>query len=165
MNFLGFVDGNIILLIVIAVLLVLYPIFLFMKNKKEQDKQKNLIDNLKVGEYVITYSGVFGKIVEITEKEFGRFLTIETGENHKNYVTVSANAIYMIANNNPKVYDADGNEIKPETKEDVKETVKETSKPAENIETETGSAEENLETPAEETDKKSAKASKKSAKK
>ena len=111
---LGFLDGNIILLIIIAVLLVLYPIFLYFRNKKEQDKQKSLIDGLKVGEYVITYSGVFGKIVEITEKEFGRFLTLETGENHKNYVTVSANAIYMIANNNPKVYDADGKEIKTE---------------------------------------------------
>lgn len=128
LNSLAFADGNIVMLIVLAAILLLFPIYLFVRNKKEQKKQVDLIENLKVGEYVITYSGVFGKIVEIVDKEMGRFLTIETGESHKNYVTVSANAIYMLANNNPKVYDENGNEVKPaEVNQEVLEEKVETT--------------------------------------
>lgn len=113
MNILAFISGgDIALLVVLVLLLVLYPVMVFRRNKKEQTKQKELIENLKVGEYVLTYSGVFGKIVEMTEKEMGKFIVIETGEKHKNYLTVSENAIYMLANNNPKIYSADGEVIK-----------------------------------------------------
>ncbi|MDD3397396.1 MAG: preprotein translocase subunit YajC [Clostridia bacterium] len=129
--------GNIILIVALLGLLVMYPIMMFRKNKKEQERQNTLIDSLKVGQYVITYSGVFGKIVEIKEKEFGKFVTIETGEAHKNYVTISINAVYMLTNNNPKVYDASGEEVKATEieqaemiKEPKKETKKEPKKPA-----------------------------------
>lgn len=120
--------GNIILIVVLGLLLVMYPVLMFRRNKREQEKQKVLVESLKVGEYVITYSGVFGKIVEIVDKEMGKFVTIETGEAHKNYVTISVNAIYMQANNNPKVYDTEGNEIKEEVKEPIESKPKKTSK-------------------------------------
>lgn len=96
--------GNIVLLVVLALLLILYPVLMVRRNKKEQEKQKQLTDSLKTGEYVLTYSGIFGKITEIIEKEVGKFLVIETGEKNKTYVTVSENAIYTVVNNNPKVY-------------------------------------------------------------
>jgi len=116
--------GNIVLIVVLGLLLIMYPVLMFRRNKREQEKQKALVDSLKVGEYVITYSGVFGKIVEIVDKEIGKFVTIETGESHKNYVTISVNAIYMQANNNPKVYDAEGNEVKKEDDKSVEPKTK-----------------------------------------
>ena len=106
----------------------MYPVMMFKKNKREQDKQNALVDSLTIGQYVITYSGVFGKIVEIKEKEFGKFITLETGEAHKNYVTVSVNAVYTITNNNPKVYDNDGKEIKDEKPEEKKVSTTKTTK-------------------------------------
>lgn len=109
--------GNIILLGLLVVLIIAWPILTFNRNKKEQEKQKQLISSLKKGEYVLTYSGIFGKILEIKEKEVGKFVVIETGETHKNCVTVSENAIYMIVNNNPKVFDMEGNVVKTETTE------------------------------------------------
>ena len=110
--------GNIILFAVLIGLLILWPILTFNRNKKEQEKQRQLITSLKKGEYVLTYSGIFGKILEILEKEVGKFIVIETGEKNKNCVTVSENAIYMIVNNNPKIYDMEGN-VKTETTEVV----------------------------------------------
>lgn len=128
--------GNIILIVALLALLVMYPIMMFRKNKKEQERQNTLIDSLAVGQFIITYSGVFGKIVEIKEKEFGKFVTLETGESHKNYVTISVNAVYMITNNNPKIYDKDDKEVlieKPQIKKkeiSKKVTKKETNKSA-----------------------------------
>ena len=44
---------------------------------------------------------------------------IETGESKKTFITVSENAIYSVVNNNPKLYDVNGEEIKPEEKNEV----------------------------------------------
>ena len=104
---------NIVLIVVLVALLVLYPVLMMRRNKREQEKQRQLIESLKPGEYVLTYSGIFGKITEVLEKEVGKFLVIETGENKKNHITVSENAIYTVVTNNPKLYDVNGEEIKP----------------------------------------------------
>lgn len=100
--------GNIILLVVLGLLLVASPILMTRRNKREQERQKQLIDSLKIGDFVLTYSGIFGKITEIVEKETGKFVVLETGEKTKNFITVSENAIYTVTNNNAKVYDANG---------------------------------------------------------
>lgn len=121
-------SGNIILLVVLVALLVLYPVLMMRRNKREQEKQRQLIESLKPGEYVLTYSGIFGKITEVLEKEVGKFLVIETGENKKNHITVSENAIYTVVNNNPKLYDVNGEEIKPEEKPEVEVVVEEEPK-------------------------------------
>lgn len=113
---------NIVLLVVLALLLILYPVMMMRRNKKEQEKQKMLIESLKVGEYVLTYSGIFGKITEIVEKEIGKFVVIETGEKKKSFVTVSENAIYSVVNNNPKVYDENGEVVAPAKEEKAEET-------------------------------------------
>ena len=112
-------SGNIILLVVLVALLVLYPVLMMRRNKREQEKQRQLIESLKPGEYVLTYSGIFGKITEVLEKEIGKFIVIETGESKKTFITVSENAIYSVVNNNPKLYDVNGEEIKPEEKNEV----------------------------------------------
>ena len=76
----------------------------------------------------MTYSGIFGKITEVLEKEIGKFIVIETGESKKTFITVSENAIYSVVNNNPKLYDVNGEEIKPEEKPEVEVIVEEEPK-------------------------------------
>jgi len=92
-------DQGIILIAILVALLVIYPFLMSFRNKREQQKQMSMANSLKKGDFIITYSGVYGKITEISEKEMGKFITIETGESHKNYVTVSANAVYMVTSN------------------------------------------------------------------
>lgn len=126
--------GTIILIVVLVVFLVGSMYFSSQRNKKEMEKQQQLVSSLKKGDFVLTYSGIFGKISEIVEKEAGKFLVIETGEKNKNFVTVSENAIYMQTNNNPKIYDIDGKEKQiiekieeePEAKDSSVESVKKT---------------------------------------
>lgn len=116
--------GNIILLVVLVLLLVLYPVLMMRKNKREQEKQKELVDSLRPGEYVLTYSGIHGKITEVVEKEIGKFVVIETGEKKKSYITVSENAVYSVVNNNPKVYDENG-DVKTSEKAEEQEKIEE----------------------------------------
>ena len=55
-----------------AVLLVLVVgIFVlnYFRSKKNKENMQNMVDNLKVGDNVKTYSGLYGKILEIVYKE------------------------------------------------------------------------------------------------
>ena len=113
--------GNIVLLVVFVLLLVMYPILMSRRNKAAIQKQQELIDSLKPGTYVLTYSGIFGKIVEIVEKEVERYIVIETGEKKKSFVTVSERAIQSITNNNPKVYDENGEVVTAAAKEETQD--------------------------------------------
>ena len=83
-------------------------------------KHQELMNSLKPGEYVLTFSGIFGKIVEIIEKEVDKYVVLETGESKKSFVTVSVRAIQEITNNNPKVYDENG-EVVTTAKEEAEE--------------------------------------------
>ena len=77
-----------ILLGVIVLLIVCYPIFIVLKNKKEQQKAQQMTDSLKVGKEVLTSSGVYGTIVAIEEKENCKIVTLQTGteENFHNLI-------------------------------------------------------------------------------
>lgn len=140
--------ASIILLVVLGLFVVMYPLLIARRNKREQEKQANLINSLKKGEYVLTYSGIFGKIVDIFEKEIGKFIVIETGEKNKNYITVSENAIYSVVSNNPKVYTLDETEQskkdnKPEVKKENNVSAeKANEKPAEEVTSQEEVAEE-----------------------
>jgi preprotein translocase YajC subunit len=105
---LNMTDQGIILIAILVALLIIYPFLMSFRNKREQQKQITMANSLKKGDFIITYSGVYGKITEISEKEMGKFITIETGESHKNYVTVSANAVYMVTSNKPATVDEKG---------------------------------------------------------
>ncbi|MBO4412453.1 MAG: preprotein translocase subunit YajC [Clostridia bacterium] len=112
-----------------AVLLVLViGIFVlnYFRSKKTREEMKNVINNIKVGDKVKTYSGFYGKIVEITETTDGKVATIQTGDDkHKSYISIDMNAIYGVDNKEPITLDADGNIIETEKKDDVVETKQE----------------------------------------
>lgn len=50
---------------IIVILIVFY--FAFLSNRNQNKKIKQMQDNLKIGDKVITYSGLSGVIVEVLE--------------------------------------------------------------------------------------------------
>lgn len=82
-----------ILLVLCVVLFVLY----YFRNKKYQQNAETMSNNLKKGDKVKTYSGVYGTIVEIVQTDDGKVVTIETGnDKHKSYVSYDIRAVYAI---------------------------------------------------------------------
>lgn len=56
------------LLLPLLVLLLLVPLFLSVRRqKKEVDRQRTLQDSLKVGDRVMTTSGLYGDVVALTD--------------------------------------------------------------------------------------------------
>lgn len=105
-----------------AILLVLViGIFLlnYFRSKKNQESMKNMVDSLKVGDNVKTYSGIYGKIIEIVETTDGKVAVLETGsEKNKGIFSIDINAIYGIDEKKPVVYDANGNVVSEEEPKD-----------------------------------------------
>lgn len=101
-----------------AVLLLLFiGIFImnYFRSKKTQETMKNMVDSLKIGDNVKTYSGLYGKILEIIETTDGKVVVLETGsDRHKGIFSIDINAIYSIDAKQPVVYDKDGNIIEPQ---------------------------------------------------
>lgn len=129
-----------------AVLLVLViGIFVlnYFRSKKSKENMQNMVNNIKVGDKVKTYSGFYGKIIEITETTDGKVAVLETGnEGNHGYVSIDMNAIYAIDEKKPVVLDANGNIIDPDSK--VEPAQPEEAKAEEKVE-------KQEETPAEET--------------
>ena len=104
-----------ILPIVLLVLVVGIFVLNYFRSKKSQESMKNMVDSLKVGDNVKTYSGLYGKIIEIVETTDGKVAILETGsEKNKGIFSIDINAIYGIDEKKPVVYDAEGNIVDPE---------------------------------------------------
>lgn len=137
---------QIILICLIAVLLIAYPIIMFAKNKKENQKITERTNSLKKGDKVLTTSGVYGKIIDIRLEGNSKQITIETGSgNYKSYMTVDAYAIYsVISDQLPVAKDVtapekEAAETKPEAKVEAKVEEKEPAKAAKISSTKTSS--------------------------
>ena len=110
-----------ILLVLLAVLIVAY-IFSYVKRKKYNQETANMLNNLKPGDKVKTYSGFYGTVVSIRETTDGKVVTLETGDDeHKSYTTIDSNAIYCIDKKEDIVYDMDGNVVMPASEEEKQE--------------------------------------------
>lgn len=113
--------AQITLIVVVAALLIFYPIFMYIRNKKDREKRTELYETIRKGDYVITYSGIMGKVVEILEKQNGKFLTLQTGEGkNSGYVCVTIDAVYSFTDNKDKIFGTDGEPITENVKEDKK---------------------------------------------
>lgn len=101
--------------IILIVLLIGLMIFSTIRRRKYDGQVQNLLDNLKVGDHVKTYSGFYGKIVSIRQTTDGKVVLIEMGEgNRKGYIEADINAIMGIDRKEDVVLDSDGNVILPE---------------------------------------------------
>ena len=142
-----FIDASqITLIVVVAALLILYPVFLYYRNKKDKEKRDNLYSTIKKGDYVITYSGIMGKVIEIVEKQNGKFVTLQTGEGmHSGYVCITIDAIYSFADTKDKIYGVDGAPIEEKAEAKAEEEVE--PKAEEKVEVSETSEEKSAEAP------------------
>ena len=81
---------------IIALMLIALPILMNQKNKKETQKIQEQTNSLKVGDKVLTTSGVYGTITEIKFDDTQKMVVIETGGKNKSYLSVDAYAIYTV---------------------------------------------------------------------
>ena len=87
---------NYVLIAVVALLLIAMPIMMNARNKKESQKVQEQTNSLKVGDKVLTTSGVYGTITEVKFDDSKKTVVIETGGKTKSYLTVDAYAIYTV---------------------------------------------------------------------
>lgn len=81
---------------IIALMLIALPILMNQRNKKETQKIQEQTNSLKVGDKVLTTSGVYGTITEIKFDDTQKMVVIETGGKNKSYLSVDAYAIYTV---------------------------------------------------------------------
>ena len=81
--------------VVVLLLLVMF-IMMNARNKKESQKVQEQTNSLKVGDKVLTTSGVYGTITEIKFDDTRKMVVLETGGKIKSYMSVDAYAIYTV---------------------------------------------------------------------
>ena len=124
---------QIILIVFIALLIIIYPILISTRNKKENQRMQEQTNSLKRGDKVLTTSGVYGTIVDLQLDDDRKIVTIETGtEKNKGYISVDAYAIYTIFKEEDTANEAEkSTQSKHEDKND-KEALNVNDKTAEN---------------------------------
>ena len=129
LNLIGATDnlGWTIALIVLIVLMVIYLIFGSINRKKQQEQAMKMLNDLKVGDKVVTNAGVYGEIVSQRETDMGKIVVLKTGEDggKASYITINASVILGIDQKKDLILDEHGNVIEPETaKEQVMQDIK-----------------------------------------
>ena len=88
---------DIIMMIVIVVLVGALFLLAFLRGKKRNAELKNVRDNLKQGDKVMTDTGVVGVVEELFDEGEYKYVVLKTGRGeHVGYFTVHANAIYYV---------------------------------------------------------------------
>lgn len=101
------------LLLIVA--LIAYMVVMIFMRKKSDSKVVELQNALKVGDKVVTNSGIYGEIVSMQETTVGKVAVIKTGEGKDiSFITVHSSVIYGIDEKQEVVLDKDGNPIMPE---------------------------------------------------
>lgn len=87
---------NYVLIGIVVLLLIALPIMMNARNKRETQKVQEQTNSLKVGDKVLTTSGVYGTITELKFDDSQKLVVLETGGKTKSYLTVDAYAIYTV---------------------------------------------------------------------
>ena len=88
---------EIVLLVVLIVLVVALFVISYMKRKKFNAELGQMRQELKVGDKVMTDTGVVGEVADsYTEDEYKYFVLKSGKGNNVGYFTVHANAIYYV---------------------------------------------------------------------
>ncbi len=85
-----------ILIGVVVLILIAMPILMNARNKKDTQKIQEQTNSLKVGDKVLTTSGVYGTITELKFDDAQKVVVLETGGKTKSYMSVDAYAIYTV---------------------------------------------------------------------
>ena len=86
MDFIGLIIFLVTLIVIFATFMVRAIII--------SNRDKKLMSELNIGDYVVTHSGICGKIMGIKEGKDIVFLLLQTGDDmHKNYITVDIESV------------------------------------------------------------------------
>ena len=110
-------------IIIILVALIALYIVSMVRRKKDMNQAKQMLDELKPGTKVKTYTGFYGIVDSIRETTDGKVVMLKIGEEGGKvaYIEVDANAILGVDYKTDVVYDKDGNIIVKEEKQQKKE--------------------------------------------
>ena len=70
--------NEIITLLPLITVFIIYYVILYIPQRRRQKKHKEYVENLKIGDNVITDSGIFGRVVNIKEEKVT--LVVKKGE-------------------------------------------------------------------------------------
>jgi len=119
--------GNVTTWILVGLVVAMVVIMLLnsSRQKKAEAEAQKMVSELKPGDKVKTYIGVYGKIISITETTDGKVCVIETGDKEKTQIELDMRAIAGLDTKQIAVYDENNNLIsldgKPVPKPEVKE--------------------------------------------
>lgn len=82
---------GIIVVCVVALGALMY-FFAIKPQKKQQKEQQQLMDSMEIGDYVLTTSGFYGVILDITEDD----VIVEFGNNKNCRITMQKKAIAQV---------------------------------------------------------------------
>jgi preprotein translocase subunit YajC len=156
---------NYVLIAVVVLLLIAMPIMMNQRNKRESQKIQEQTNSLKIGDKVLTTSGVYGTITELKFDDSKKVVVIETGGKTKSYMSVDAYSIYTVFKSDAEIAQeaalkADAESKQTETLE--KKEAEKAPKKAKVEEKTEAKTEEKTETKAESSEKPKKRASKKS---
>lgn len=119
---------QIVLIVFIVLLIIIYPILISHRNRKENQRVQEQTNSLKRGDKVLTTSGVYGTIVDLHLEEDKKIVTIETGSgNKKGYIAVDAYAIYTVFKDEEQVKAEEGKSQAAATSSAQPETAEQTA--------------------------------------
>ena len=72
--------NEIITLLPLITVFIIFYVILYIPQRRRQKKHKEYVDNLKIGDNVITDSGIYGRVVNIKEEKVT--LVVKKGEIH-----------------------------------------------------------------------------------
>ena len=123
---------NYVIVGVLVVLLLVMFIMMNARNKKESQKVQEQTNSLKVGDKIMTTSGVYGTITEISYDDTKKTIVIETGGKTKSFMTIDAYAVYTVFKSDEELAREaeEARKLAEATAEPAKEEVKEEPKPA-----------------------------------
>lgn len=122
---------NYVLIGVVVLLLIALPIMMNSRNRRETQKIQEQTNSLKVGDKVLTTSGVYGTITEIKFDDAKKAVVLETGGKVKSYLTVDAYAIYTVFKSEKQLETP----AEKETKQEKLEEKSVETQPKESVET------------------------------
>ena len=85
--------GNWVIIVVYVVIIIGFMYFLAIKpQKKQEKKQKALMESVEIGDSILTTSGFYGVILDITEDD----VIVEFGNNKNCRITMQKKAIAQV---------------------------------------------------------------------
>ena len=83
---------GIIMIVYVVIICVLMYFIAIKPQKKEQKKKQELMDSIEKGDFVLTTSGFYGVIIDITEED----VIVEFGNNKNCRISMRKSAIEQV---------------------------------------------------------------------